>query len=233
VAGVGTPARRRQPVVATHYRFDSKTARYCIRLKYILYDVFGLDDDDLEEYGARDDAAVPSEVGIDIAAVGLTACVLGLIVCPLPFVALGARAEFSSSFYILRLPPFVLGAGFLLRRYLARATANPTERPVHPPVRRLLPLVLEGVSAVVVIEFLVFVSGINLLVGVERWGAVAGSFLVAAVLWLPAAIGRRTVLEGRLMTLPRIPARTILAFLLAAAGATLIADLSSPPRFPH
>lgn len=40
-------------VVATHYRFDKTSNTYCLTLKFIFYDVFGLDDDDLEEYGAQ------------------------------------------------------------------------------------------------------------------------------------------------------------------------------------
>src|SRR5262249_2678393 len=42
-------------VIATHYRLDKNNSYfpiYGINLKYIFYDVFGLDDDDLREYGA-------------------------------------------------------------------------------------------------------------------------------------------------------------------------------------
>ena len=55
-------------VIATHYTHDQKSGKYAIRLKYLLYDVFGLDDDDLREYGA----ASPSWITSD-AAVGITA----------------------------------------------------------------------------------------------------------------------------------------------------------------
>jgi hypothetical protein len=40
-------------VVATHYHYDSASKQYCITLKYVIYDVFGLDDEDLEEFGAE------------------------------------------------------------------------------------------------------------------------------------------------------------------------------------
>lgn len=43
-------------VIATHYHYDPASAMYCIGLKHIFYDVFGLDDDDLREYGADDDS---------------------------------------------------------------------------------------------------------------------------------------------------------------------------------
>jgi hypothetical protein len=55
-------------VVATHYHYDKGEKKYCISLRYRFYDVFGLDDDDLEEFGA-------TRGGWDIpdAAIGITA----------------------------------------------------------------------------------------------------------------------------------------------------------------
>lgn len=55
-------------VIATHYQYDPKAQRYCIRLKYVFFDVFGLDDDDLDEYGAKSDSVLSST-----AAKGITA----------------------------------------------------------------------------------------------------------------------------------------------------------------
>lgn len=53
-------------VVATHYHYDKKDGKYCINLKYIFYDVFGLDDTDLERFGAKSDSFLTpnAEVGI-------------------------------------------------------------------------------------------------------------------------------------------------------------------------
>ncbi|WP_222595349.1 SH3 domain-containing protein [Corallococcus exiguus] len=39
-------------VIAKEYRFDRPKSEYTIKLEYVFYDVFGLDDDDLQEYGA-------------------------------------------------------------------------------------------------------------------------------------------------------------------------------------
>jgi hypothetical protein len=51
--------------LATHYRYDSAASAYCIRVRFIFYDVFGLDDDDLKEFGADSDYNVSAaEVGI-------------------------------------------------------------------------------------------------------------------------------------------------------------------------
>lgn len=51
-------------VLATHYLHDPKAARYCIGLRFLFYDVFGLDDDDLAEFGASDNWSVDKRIGI-------------------------------------------------------------------------------------------------------------------------------------------------------------------------
>jgi hypothetical protein len=43
--------------IATHYHHDTASNIYGIKLKYMFYDVFGLDDDDLTEYGGEWTAA--------------------------------------------------------------------------------------------------------------------------------------------------------------------------------
>lgn len=55
-------------VVATHYNYDSTAKKYCITLKFIFYDVFGLDDDDLNEFGASSDSIFSSSAAIGITA---------------------------------------------------------------------------------------------------------------------------------------------------------------------
>jgi hypothetical protein len=42
-------------VVATHYDYYKDMNTYCIRLKFMGYDVFGLDDTDVDKYGAKKD----------------------------------------------------------------------------------------------------------------------------------------------------------------------------------
>lgn len=46
------------------YHYDSCQASYTITLRYELYDVFGLDDDDLQEYGAKNMLAPAAQTGI-------------------------------------------------------------------------------------------------------------------------------------------------------------------------
>ncbi len=55
-------------VVATHYNYDGVAKKYCITLKFIFYDVFGLDDDDLNEFGASSDSIFSSNAAIGITA---------------------------------------------------------------------------------------------------------------------------------------------------------------------
>jgi len=55
-------------VVALNYHYDKSNNTYCLKLRFIFYDVFGLDDDDLKEFGASSDSIFSS-----IAAVGITA----------------------------------------------------------------------------------------------------------------------------------------------------------------
>ena len=55
-------------VLATHYNFDKVAKKYCITLKFIFYDVFGLDDDDLNEFGASSDSILYSNASVGITA---------------------------------------------------------------------------------------------------------------------------------------------------------------------
>ncbi|MBH0056612.1 hypothetical protein I6F65_06535 [Pseudoalteromonas sp. SWXJZ94C] len=56
-------------VIATHYYYDKLNAKYYIKLRFVFYDVFGLDDEDLNEYGAKSD----NWMSLSKASVGITA----------------------------------------------------------------------------------------------------------------------------------------------------------------
>lgn len=55
-------------VLATHYYYDRANNKYCLSLRFVFYDVFGLDDDDVREYGASSDDWFPSDAGLGITA---------------------------------------------------------------------------------------------------------------------------------------------------------------------
>jgi hypothetical protein len=120
------------------------------------------------------------------------------------------------------LPPFLLGGGFLLWRYLSR--------PPDPPVRRIPLLLIEGASWMAVGAFLFFVSGISLMTAFERVGAVCTAFLVASALCLPLVLRRRTTLERRLHRLPGAVTITLLLAVLATSSVA-VCYLRAPPAF--
>ncbi len=55
-------------IMATQYHYNKEAQKYSITLKYLFYDVFGLDDDDLNEYGASSDSIFSSNAAIGITA---------------------------------------------------------------------------------------------------------------------------------------------------------------------
>lgn len=55
-------------VVATYYDYYADTGSYSIKLKYFFYDVFGLDDDDLREFGALSDGSMTPGAMVGITA---------------------------------------------------------------------------------------------------------------------------------------------------------------------
>ncbi len=55
-------------VVATRYPYDKASSKCSITLRFLFYDVFGLDDDDLNEYGASSDGFLSSKASVGITA---------------------------------------------------------------------------------------------------------------------------------------------------------------------
>ncbi|WP_232521704.1 hypothetical protein [Paracidovorax citrulli] len=55
-------------VIATAYGYDRERGQYQITLKFVLYDVVGLDDDDLREYGAQSDGGFSFAQSVGITA---------------------------------------------------------------------------------------------------------------------------------------------------------------------
>ena len=55
-------------VLATHYHYDKDLCRYFLKLKFYFYDVFGLDDEDLTEFGAASDGLFSTSASVGITA---------------------------------------------------------------------------------------------------------------------------------------------------------------------
>jgi hypothetical protein len=154
----------------------------------------------------------------------LAACVLGFATAPLPLLLLAGRSEWGGAFGIVASTVVLLASGALVYRYvIRRAEAARTGA---------AGCVVEAVSWVVVIAFLIVGSGIKLLVGVARAGVVADSFLLLTLLELPVVILRRTAVERRLARLPRAGVRIGATAALVVAGLVALIDLATPARFP-
>jgi drug/metabolite transporter (DMT)-like permease len=152
----------------------------------------------------------------------LTACVLGLAVCPVVYIAIGALSRFPPRFSLVMLPPYVLGGGYLLWRYLSR--------PSEP--RRQLPLALvEAVSWLPVGVLLYFISGFALMTSIERIGAASAAFLVSSGACLPIVLARPASLERRLARLPRPVLVAVTFLVLMASGLAAMFYLKRPARF--
>ena len=145
----------------------------------------------------------------DLAATALTACILGAATCPLPYIAMGALSQFALAFSLILLPPFLMGCGFLLWRYLARPAASPDG------------MVLRGAEILSwggVAVFLFFISGFTLLGTPHRIGLASMLFLLTSLVCLPLVVWKDTALETRIKRRPRAVAVAALLVLLAAAG---------------
>jgi len=151
----------------------------------------------------------------------LAACVLGLVLCPVPFAVLAARAELTPLALAATGLPFALGATVLLRRFLRKPSAEATARGA----------MVELSSWVVVVSFLLFISQMHLLRGVQRWGAVSMVFLSASACCMPFVWLRPTALEQRLARLPRALIVMALCGVLLLSGSLLVLYLTTPTRF--
>jgi hypothetical protein len=187
----------------------------------VFNDVFGLDDDRARQglLGSRRSEMQTRR----IPAAGLSACLVGLALSPLGFIAIGALSDFSPAFSGLVLPPLLLSVVFLLRRFLAR----PRQIPSSPSWAWLL----EAASWIIIVGVLYVISAAHLMRGLERLGGVCTAFLTAAGICLPILLLRRSAIEARLARLPQNVAIILLIVVVGISGWAMIAYLAAPPAF--
>ena len=157
----------------------------------------------------------------------LTTCVLGLLAAPILFVAIGIATgmlfvSFAPAFFYFVLPVMLACSSFLCWIYLSK----PAERKTG-----FLRLSGEAASWYVVVWFLVFVSGVNLQVGFERFGSMSVLFLAAWLACLPLVLLRRTALERRLARIPPGLALGVSLGVLATSVISAFVYLVTPQRF--
>ncbi len=152
----------------------------------------------------------------------LAACILGLVLAPFGYIAMGALAGFAPAFSWLALPPLLASVGYLLIRFLARQGRGAASKPA---------LLAELFSWMVIAAFLAVVSGFTLLTRLERIGLFATVFLAATLLSLPIFLLRRTALAERLKPLPQPLTLFLLLTVLAVAAVALGNYLLHAPAF--
>lgn len=150
----------------------------------------------------------------------LSACALGLVLCPFVYLAAGVLSDFSPAFSTVAIPLFVAASAFLLWRFLAKPGAI---------ARSLVPI--EALSWLVVIAFLYFASGINLMRGWQRFGSVCSLFLATSGGCLPIVLLRRTTIETRLARLSRLTSIVALVLIVGGAAIATAIYVGSPPHF--
>jgi len=121
--------------------------------------------------------------------VGLSACIVGLAICPYLYVVAGALFSFSFLFSLLMLPPLLLSSGFLLWRFLSK----PEDQPM-----RIKSRILEGVSWIMIAVFVVMISDFKLQTNFEKFGLFCTFFLLTSICCLPLVMMRETALKKRL-----------------------------------
>jgi hypothetical protein len=153
----------------------------------------------------------------------LSACVLGLVTCPLVYVALGAPMELvyvNDRVIMLALCGF--GCAFLFWRYLTTPTDRKTSRWL---------VFVEILAWMALAYFVATVSRFRLSSDRERAGMICLFFTGAAALWLPLVIFRRTALVQRLANIPASVLLATLLVLLAGSGAMIYQLFALPPDF--
>ncbi len=152
----------------------------------------------------------------------LAACILGLVLMPFGYMVFGALDDFSQAFAMLTLPPLLTGMSFLLLRLvLAQGW----------PRRGVLAWLGELLSWLVVVAFLVIISGFFLHTGLARLGLLCTTFLTVSLLCLPLVLLRQTAVRQRLEAVPDAWAISLALVLLMVTGGLMGLYLLRPPAF--
>jgi hypothetical protein len=127
-------------------------------------------------------------------AIVLSSLIIGLLVSPLGYIAIGALGGFSIAFSILSLPLLTASILFLIFRFIPKAPSIKNHQ------KWLLGL--EGVSWLLVGLFLFFVSGFTLITTWEQIGLFCIIWAAASLLATPFTCLRSSALLTRVMNWP-------------------------------
>lgn len=150
-----------------------------------------------------------------LAAIWVSACIVGAILSPLGYIAIGALAAFAPLFSVVMLPPLAIATGWLLYRNLFGKLPHCQLGRWHHAANCLA----WGMTAL----FLSFISGFSLFKPLERFGILGTIYLAAVTAALPLVWTMRTrrAIAPTWMHSPISVAMTILA--CSTAGAAAIA----------
>lgn len=161
-------------------------------------------------------------VGSNLANIGLTASVFGLVLCPFAYIAIGALAGFAPAFSFLALPPLLASIGYLIYRFFSKPGCRSANN---------LHLLAEIVSWMLILGFLIVASNFTLLTKSERIGLFSTLFLITSFVSLPAVLIRKTALGARLMRLQDVIAIPLLSAILLVAIVAMAMYLLRAPAF--
>lgn len=153
----------------------------------------------------------------------LTACVLGYVLCPVPFLALAARDELQPLAAVVVAAAYIASAGFLLVRFLSTPHASASYG--------VFLRILELTSWAAVTAILTFISRMHLLIGIERWGTVSLFFLAGSALSFPFVWARYTAVEQRITRLPQAAILSMLCIVLIVSLVLVALYFTTPTRF--
>jgi len=175
------------------------------------------------------------ETRSSLPATGLAACVLGLAVLPFIFaVAIGSVVIFRApgsvepAFWLVMLVSLIC-SGYLLYRFLSK----PREQD-RTQIVKILGWFMEALSWLVTASFVLLASFYPLNTTFERVCVSITYFLLASLLSLPIVLMRKTtLLQRRLMQLPKSVATSALVLIVSISAAMVVIFLQTAPAFFH
>lgn len=155
-----------------------------------------------------------SDLFMRLPALGLSACLLGFLLTPFLYIAIGALSAFSSVFSVLAIPPFLLSVCFLLNLLLSKPGESGNGSV------RLLP---ELLSWLIIMAFIFVISGFTLLNIFERVGLFCLMLIVSNVMALAILIPRHATLTMRMQKIPLPIAwgALVLSLVIECSGAVI------------
>ncbi|GKT23379.1 hypothetical protein [Acidovorax sp. SUPP3334] len=160
---------------------------------------------------------------IHFSVVVLSSLIMGLLLTPTIYIAMGALGGFATAFTFISLPLLLACTLFLLCRFLAKPGSTATPRQWLAG--------LESIAWLGVVFFLFIVSGFTLLTHAERVGLFCTLLLIASFLAAPWMALRPSMLAARIA---RWPARWVSASSLIAPVVLIVGSamyLHTPEHF--